>query len=302
MQFDPMETDRRRKRNWLITGCSSGFGRALLDEVIRAGDHVVATARRSADINDYATPQIDSVRVADLDVRDDEQARQAVRLAVSAFGGLDVVVNSAGFGLVGAFECATNEEIHLQFSTNVYGTMNVTRAAIPHLRSSSSGTIVNFSSVVGQVGKAGFSIYAASKFAVEGFSECLAHELRQFNINVVIVEPSAFRTDWAGRSLRRSKSQFEYDDVIGPVVARLDGYHGKQPGDPVRAARLIIRAVQSDRPPLRLPLGRDAFFRIREKLQSQLSDLDDRRRAAFEADFPIESPGRVPSGARTVRS
>ena len=273
MTSPPPNADHAR-RVWFITGASSGFGRALAEAVLEHGDRLVATARDTATIADLARAYPERARALELDVTDRERVRTVVDEAASEFGRLDVVVNNAGYGLRGALEELSEEELRAQFETNVFGVLGVTRAALPHLRRQRSGHVVQMSSVGGVVATVGGGIYAGTKFAVEGFSEGLAKEVAHLGIRVTIVEPGPFRTDFAGRSSRRARPIADYAESVGEAHERFLRMDGNQPNDPALGARAIIRAVEAEDPPLRLPLGPEAFRMIRAKLKEQRRELD----------------------------
>jgi NAD(P)-dependent dehydrogenase (short-subunit alcohol dehydrogenase family) len=262
------------ERVWFITGTSTGFGRALANAVLERGDACAATARQPDAIRDLEQRFGSRAKIMTLDVTDAAQTRKAVDEAVATFGRLDVVVNNAGYGLLGAIEELSDAEIRAQFETNVFGVLNVTKAALPHLRRQRSGHLLQISSVGGQVAGAGLGAYQATKFAVEGLSEALAKELIPLGIKVTIIEPGAFRTDWAGRSMPRAEPLEDYAETAGATRGRLERANGRQPGDPARAAQVMIEVVEAAEPPLRLPLGADAFASIRQKLQTQRDELD----------------------------
>lgn len=273
-------------RVWLITGCSSGFGFALAAAVLAHGQSVIATARQPSVLAELAARFPETCRAFALDVTDSEQVKNVVAQAAEAFGRLDVVVNNAGNGLVGAFEELGAEQIARNFDTNFFGAMEVIRATLPILRAQSSGHLVNISAAAVISNYAGFSIYGATKWALEGVSESLAAELKPLGIKVTIVQPGPFRTDFIGRSLERGQSHIaDYDRTSGKFLRFLETVDGKQPGDPEKAAEAIIAAVESDTPPLRLVLGKYA----NDKLRKKLADAE-RERAAWEhvglaADF-----------------
>nr|WP_296772486.1 oxidoreductase [Rhodococcus sp. (in: high G+C Gram-positive bacteria)] len=253
---------------WLITGASSGFGHALAHAAIRRGDTVVATARNTDDLDDCA-------HGLHLDVTDTDSIRSAVSRAIEIHGRIDVVVNNAGHGLVGATEEVHDSALRDILDTNLFGVWRVVREILPHFRKQGSGHFVQMSSVGGVVGNPGHAAYAASKFALEGMSEALAGEVAGFGIGVTIVEPGPFRTDFAGRSLEMSDALPEYADTPGGILrARFRDQDGRQPNDPALAAEAIIEAVNVEHPPLRLPLGPEAVARIRSKLRRQLEDID----------------------------
>ncbi|MFD0688712.1 oxidoreductase [Actinomadura fibrosa] len=272
-------------RVWLITGTSSGFGRALAEAVVARGDRLVAAVRRPETNKDLVALAPGRVRVVEVDVTDRERVREAVRIAVEAFGRIDVVVNNAGFGLLGGVEEATDEQIRDQFDVNVFGVFDVTRAVLPVLRRQRSGHIITMSSIAGMVGAPGLAWYDATKFAVEGFSEALAAEVAAIDVKVTIIEPGNFRTDWTGRSMVRSEPIADYAPSIEywrDLFTQLDG---KQEGDPAKAAQAIIRVVEADDPPLRLVLGADALGYIRAKLEGQRAEQDAWEELSLDVNF-----------------
>ncbi len=253
-------------RVWLITGCSSGFGRALVTMLLSRGQRVIATARQSASLTELVARYPETCRVLPLDVTDAVQVKSVIAEAATAWGQLDVIVNNAGYGLVGAFEELGADQIARNFSVNFFGALEVIRAALPVLRAQSSGHIVNISAAAVISNYAGFSIYGASKWALEGVSESLAAELKPLGIKVTIVQPGPFRTDFISRSLERAGNHLaDYDRTSGKFLRFLETIEGKQPGDPAKAAQAIIAAVESDTPPLRLVLGKYANDKTRKK-------------------------------------
>lgn len=266
-------TETSGGRVWLVTGTSSGLGRALVRAVADHGERVVATARDTAAIADLAALAPDRIRTVRLDVTDAESIRAAVAAAEAAFGRIDVLVNNAGYSLLGAFEELGEGELREIFETNVFGPMALARAVLPGLRRRGSGHIVQMSSINGVIPGPGGSAYVGTKFALEGMSAALAAEVARFGVKVTIVEPGPFRTEASGRSLRWAEPMQEYADMIGPARKALEASHGTQSGDPYRAAEAIIAAVNLDAPPLRLPLGAEAFTWIRAHLQSRVDEL-----------------------------
>lgn len=270
-------------RVWFITGCSTGFGRALAEAVLERGDRLIATARRPEQIDDLQCGWPEQARTVRLDVTQPDTVQAVVDYAVEEFGRIDVLVNNAGYGSMGAIEEVSAKEARHQFEVNVFGALHVLRAALPSMRETRSGHILNISSMGGVVGAAGFGIYNGSKFALEGISEALAQEIAPFGIRVTIVEPGAFRTNWAGRSMTKAPEISDYSD--GPVKStreRIASIDGGQPGDPERAAQAMIAVVDSGEPPLRLPLGADALERIRAKLKTVDRELDTWETLALE--------------------
>lgn len=262
-------------RVWLITGASSGLGRALAEAALGRGDKVVATAREPQRLDDLAGRYSGQVIAARLDVTDADEARAAVADGLAAFGRLDVVVNNAGYGLFGALEELPGEELRREFETNVFGALNVTRAALSQLRRQRSGHIVQISSLEGIAPiAAGESAYAGTKFAAEGLAEALAKEVAHLGITVTIVEPGPLRTDFAAGAIARAPRSGDYADSVGKALEWFEGLSGHQPNDPSRVAAAIIEAITSPEPPLRLALGTEAVQAIREKLDGQRRDLD----------------------------
>ncbi|HEY2207601.1 MAG TPA: oxidoreductase [Pseudonocardia sp.] len=259
---------------WFITGASSGFGRALTEAALAAGHRVVATARRPETLDDLAAARPADLLAATLDVTDHRQVRAAVAAAVERFGRIDVLVNNAGHGLVGALEELSEDQIRAVLEVNLLGVMAVTRAVLPHMRAARRGHVVALSSVGGMVANPGHVLYGTSKFALEGMCEALAGEVAPLGIRVTIVEPGPFRTDFAGRSMTFAEPIDDYRDTpAGRLRERSSAQDGVQPNDPAKAAEAILRAVADPGSPLRLPLGPEAVDRIRAKLRAQLDDL-----------------------------
>ncbi|GAA4610108.1 NAD(P)-dependent dehydrogenase (short-subunit alcohol dehydrogenase family) [Actinoplanes octamycinicus] len=262
------------ERVWLITGCSAGFGRELALAALDVGDRVMATARDPRRLTGLAAAGGDRVRTAALDVTDSDQVAAAVQRTVAEFGRIDVVVNNAGHGSVGAVEELTMAELRAVLDVMFFGAVEVTKAALPHLRRRGSGAIVQISSMGGQLSMPGFGAYCAAKFALEGLSEALAAEVRPFGVRVVIVEPGAFRTEFGGSRMHRSAAIDAYAASVGPTRAAVDAMDGTQPGDPAKAARAILTALDHPEPPLRLALGSDAVDAIaahQEWLRAELT-------------------------------
>ncbi|GGV05884.1 short-chain dehydrogenase/reductase [Kitasatospora aureofaciens] len=277
-------------RTWLITGASRGFGRCLTEAVLESGDQVLATARQPEQLADLISRYGARVRTTALDVTDAAAARAAVDGAVAAFGRLDVVVNNAGYANSGPIEEMTDQDFREQFETNFFGVVNVTRAALPVLREQRSGVFVQFSSLGGRVGGTpGMGAYQSAKFAVEGFSEVLAGEVAPFGVKVVIVEPGAFRTDWQGSSMELHPVVGpDYEETVGAMNRYRQENNGTQPGDPARAARVIIDVIGHDDPPRRLLLGAQA---VTAALAAGAARAEETRKwagASAAADFPAE--------------
>lgn len=245
-------------RVWLITGCSTGFGRELALAALAAGDRVMATARQPHRLADLVEAGGERVRTAPLDVTDQAQVSAAVDRTLAEFGRIDVVVNNAGHGSVGAVEELDLADLRALMDVMFFGAVAVTKAVLPHLRARGGGAIVQLSSMGGQLSMPGFGAYCATKFALEGLSEALAAEVAPFGIRVLIVEPGSFRTEFGGRGMHRSRTIDAYAVSTGPTRAAVDAMNGTQPGDPRKAARAILEVLASPDPPLRLALGDDA--------------------------------------------
>lgn len=242
---------------WLVTGSSRGLGREIAQAALAAGDHLVATARRPEDLDDLVARYGDQVRAVALDVTDPAAARAAVEVATSAFGRLDVLVNNAGYANTGAFEDTPEDDFRAQVETNLFGVVNVTRAALPVMRAQGGGHIVQISSVGGRGASPGLAAYQTAKWAVGGFSEVLAKEVGPLGIRVTVAEPGGMRTDWAGSSMRVHPVSPAYRATVGAFL----GTHRDEDimrGDPAKVAGVILRLVDEQQPPLRLLLGSDA--------------------------------------------
>jgi len=243
---------------WLITGSSRGLGRALAEAVLAAGHKLVATARDPSQLEDIKERYGDNVLTISLDVTDEQSAASAVKAAVETFGRLDVLVNNAGYGDVGSIEDTSLADFRAQIETNLFGTIIVTKAALPLMREQGFGHIIQFSSVGGRIGPAGRAPYAAAKWGVEGFSEVLSREVGPLGVKVTIIEPGGFRTDFAGASTQLREGRPEYEDTVGKMARYQRDYNGKQPGDPAKAAAAVVYIASLAEPPLRLLLGSDA--------------------------------------------
>lgn len=272
-------------RVWFITGSSSGFGRSLALELVARGERVAATARDPASL-DPALRESDAVITPALDVSDAEACRRAVEATLAEWGRIDVLVNNAGFGMLGAVEEVSDAEAKHMYECNVFGLLNVCRAVLPGMRKAGAGHIVNIGSVGGLLARSGSAIYASTKFAVEGISEGLYHELKPLGIKVTVVEPGPFRTEFSGRSLVDAKTVIDdYDDTAGAWRRTLRGAYGTQQGDPDKAARVIIDAVDAAEPPLHLVLGNPAMTRATEKLHALLDEIERWREKSAATDF-----------------
>jgi NAD(P)-dependent dehydrogenase (short-subunit alcohol dehydrogenase family) len=290
------------RKVWFITGASKGFGMELTKVALDAGDTVVATARNPKTI-DEAFGKHDRLLTLRLDVTSEQQAKEAVDTALKRFGHIDVLVNNAGRGLVGAVEEVTSEEVRAAFAVNVEGTLNVSRAALPSMRARKSGHILNLSAVGGFVSWPGWGIYCATKFMVEGFSEAMQAELKPLGIKLTIIEPGPHRTDFLdASSLQRSKNVIsDYGETAGAAREWADHAHNSQPGDLAAAAAAMVKITEVENPPLRLQLGADCVAAVEAKLDQVKVELNQWRDLAmstaytdnptkFHPDFTRKSP------------
>ena len=281
-----MATNTQATPVWLITGCSTGLGRALAERVIEHGHRVVATARDPKQIQDIVSGNANALGLA-LDVTNTKQVSDAVAQAERAFGRIDVLVNNAGYGYLAAVEEGEDAEVRAMFETNFFGLVELTKRVLPGMRARGKGHIINITSVGGLIGNPSAGYYNATKFAVEGLSEALAKEVEPLGIRVTSIEPGPFRTDWAGRSLKQPQRSIEaYANTSGARRAEITGRSGKQPGDPVRAADAIIKVVESPTPPVNLILGRNGLERVRAKFADFISSIDEWEAVTLSADFP----------------
>jgi NAD(P)-dependent dehydrogenase (short-subunit alcohol dehydrogenase family) len=244
---------------WLITGSSRGLGRAFTEAALNAGHRVVAGARNPEQLADLKNIHGENLHVVALDVTNEEQARSAVDAAIASFGTLDVLVNNAGYGNVGPVEDTPLAEFRAQIETNLFGVIIMTKAVLQYFRERGAGRIVQVTSIGGRIGPVGRAPYAAAKFGVEGFSETLAKEVAPLGVKVTILEPGGFRTDFAGSSTDLNPGRAEYDATVGATVRFQRDYNGKQPGDPAKAAAVLLHIASLPDPPLRLLLGSDAY-------------------------------------------
>ena len=272
---------------WLITGCSTGFGRELAKLVLTRGWRAVVTARDPAQLTDIAEGHADRALVLPLDVTQREQIKHVVAEAKRTFGRVDVLVNNAGYGYLAAIEEGEDDAVRAMFETNVFGLIDMTKAVLPVMREQRSGLIVNVSSIGGLTSFAATGYYHGTKYAVEGISESLALEVKPLGIDVLIVEPGPFRTNWAGPSIKQSSTRIDaYAGTAGERRKQTEARSGSQTGDPVRAAQAIIDAALSDTPPLRLLLGKMALELARKKLDFMRNDFDAWEATTLGADFP----------------
>lgn len=263
---------------WFITGAAAGFGLAFARYALAQGYNVVATARSPERLAALAASAPEQVLVQPLDVNADGDAERAVAAAVARFGRIDVLINNAGYGIVGALEETSDAELRAQMETNFFGAVRVTRAVLPLMREQRAGAIVNISSMGGALSFGGFGAYSASKFALEGLSEALAQELAPFGIKVLIVEPGSFRTDFAAAALRHMPVMGAYREGLAGIRGFAEGMDGTQEGDPAKAAAAIDRALRAEVTPLRLQLGADSVAAVRGHAEQMLADM-----AAWEA-------------------
>ena len=285
-----------KQQVWFITGSSRGFGRALVTSALAAGDRVVATARRPEQLEDLTREYGERVLPLALDVTDAAAVQAAVGAAVARFGRLDVVVNNAGYANLAPIETGDEADFRTQFETNFWGVYHVSRAVIPHLREQGGGIIVQFSSVGGRVGGSpGIASYQAAKFAVDGFSRVLAVETAPFGVQVMVVEPSGFDTDWAGSSMTIHDIPADYDATIGAMHRRIRASTAGPAGDPERGAEIIVQAVKRDNPPSHLPLGQTAVDMALDYSRRQIEEATAWERVSRSADFAEPYPAEFPS-------
>ncbi|HSY22828.1 MAG TPA: oxidoreductase [Polyangiaceae bacterium] len=259
---------------WLLTGTSSGFGRSIAEEVLARGGSVVATARDPRALGDLVARAPDRVHAIRLDVTKASEIRDAVASARERFGAIDVLVNNAGFSIVGAVEETSDDDLRATLEPMFFGPVALMRAVLPQMRERKSGTLVQITSVGGVITAPGFGAYCAAKHALEAVSESLAAEVAPFGIRVLIVEPGAFRTRLFGSAFRTMPAMPEYEATVGPTRAYAAHSDGVQAGDPAKAAKAIVDAVTAGAPTLRLPLGADAVQSIREKLAKVTADVN----------------------------
>ena len=275
-----MNTDNKV---WFITGTNSGFGRSLTEAVLAKGDKVVATTRHPEAIEDLVKQYPDTVKAVNLDITKTDEISQAIDTALSTFGQIDVLVNNAGFGTMGAVEEIEDEQIRYQFEVNCFGTLNVIKAMLPYFRQRKSGHILNVSSAAGLAAFPGMGIYSASKFAIEGYSEALAQEIAPLGIKLTLVEPGGFRTNGQD-SLATPDCQIDdYEETAHKTIKMLSD--SKLPGDPEKAAQAMIKVVESDNPPLRLVLGEDGLELVRQKIESFQKELEEWEEVTLSTSF-----------------
>ena len=272
---------------WFITGCSTGFGLELARLIIGRGWRAVVTARDRAKVADLARGAEDRVLALSLDVTEAGQIRESVRAATDTFGRIDVLVNNAGYGYQSSIEEGEEDKVRAQFDANVFGLFALTRAVLPVMRSQRSGHILNITSVAGFVGFPASGYYAATKHAVEGFSDSLAAEAGPLGIRVICIEPGPFRTDWAGRSLVQTPNAIpDYAETAGARLKATSEKSGTQAGDPVRAGEAMIRVTEMENPPRHLVLGAWGYDAVTSRLKQRLAEIEAWRETSLGADYP----------------
>jgi NADP-dependent 3-hydroxy acid dehydrogenase YdfG len=273
---------------WFITGTSSGFGRELAEQILAKGEKVVATARKPEVLQDLIEKYPETARAIKLDVTNETDVKNAISETIKEFGRIDVLVNNAGYAIVGAIEEVTNEQAKQQFDTNIFGVLNVTREALPILREQKSGHIVNIGSLVGISAFTSLGIYSASKFALEGLSEALAAEVAPHGIKTTIVEPGPFHTGFSGKGIFSGENlQPEAYPSTKELTDNFYQFDSPNSGDPRKAVKIIIEAVESENPPFRLPLGLFAYEAIEAKLENVKQEIADWRTRAIQTNFDV---------------
>ena len=275
------------KKTWFITGCSKGFGKFITEELLKTtDDNVVATARDPKALNYLIKEYSSRLKVLRLDVAIQVEIKKAVEESIARFKTIDVLVNNAGYGLIGALEECSMDEIRAIFETNVFGLMEVTKAILPHMRAKGSGHIINLSSSAGVMSSPGLGIYNSTKFAVEGLSEALSLDLDDFGIKVTIIEPGPFRTDFAGGSIKKPMLNADYaNSKASGIREYIEKFNNTQPGDPLKAAQIMIQVANMANPPLRLALGNLSVDRIADKLNNHMKELKKYESLSRSADF-----------------
>ncbi|OGX81787.1 oxidoreductase [Hymenobacter glacialis] len=274
-------------KTWFITGASSGFGEALATYILEKGGRVAATFRQPEQAEEFTAKEAGRTFGVVCDVTNEPQVKTAVADAIAHFGHLDVVVNNAGYGSMGSIEEVPAEEVQRQFDVNVFGVLHVLRAVLPHLRERRAGHVLNITSIGGLKTFPGVGIYNASKFALEAIGESLSQQVGPLGIKVTNIEPSGFRTKWAGESATFADTKIDdYQATVGENLRSIQGNSGRQPGDPDRAAKAMYEVVHMDNPPLHLPLGKAAVKGAREKFESTSKELAQYEDMGNAADFP----------------
>ena len=272
---------------WLVTGCSTGIGREIARAALEAGHSVVVTARRTETIADFSADYGDRAVVVALDVTDKDQIAAAVNAANDAFGGIDVLVNNAGNGYLSAIEEGEDEKVRKLFDTNYFGVVDTIKAVLPAMRARQSGHIVNISSMTGLVANPPNAYYSSTKFALEALTEALAQEVKPLGIKVTAIEPGAFRTDWAARSMWESSTPIDdYAENVGARKTMIKEFANHLPGDPRKVAEAVLMVTTLDEPPLRLLLGRDVLKAVRDKLAAFSASIDEWEAVTKNVNFP----------------
>jgi NAD(P)-dependent dehydrogenase (short-subunit alcohol dehydrogenase family) len=275
---------------WLITGSSSGFGRSLVEAVLKKGDRVVATARKPEQLDDLVQQYPETIHAVRLDVTNLQDVQAAIESALNQYHRIDVLVNNAGYPALGAIEELSDDDIRRQFETNFFGALSMIRAVLPTMREQRSGHILNISSFAGVASLSGLGIYSATKFALEGASEALAQEVKPLGIKVTLIEPGGFRTNGAGSSMVTPKYPIsDYAETSGKTIDFMRASHSNQPGDPAKAANAMIQVVESDDPPLRLALGEDSANGIVQKLDAMKAELEAWKSVSLSTAFEGET-------------
>src|SRR5882672_7588126 len=281
------------QRAWLVTGSAGGLGRNIAEAVLASGDRLVATARDPRRLNDLVEKYGDQIRTASLDVSDENAARASVKVALDAFGRLDVVVNNAGYGDIAPFEQLSSDRFKALMDTNFYGVVNVTRAALPIMRKQKSGCILQISSVGGRLARPGSAGYHAAKWAVGGFTESLAQEVAPFGVKVCALEPGGMRTNWGARANQDTPDLLpDYEPSVGSVIKALESYWGHETSDPVKVAQVILRLAAADRLPAHLLLGSDAAENAGDAEATRAADAERWRDISVSTDF--DARGALP--------
>lgn len=271
---------------WLITGCSSGLGRALAEAVLERGDNAIVTARDVTSVEDLAETFPDTVLALALDVTDADQIDRAVSRGIERFESIDVLVNNAGYGYRAAVEEGDDDHVEQLFATNFFGAVAMIKAVLPGMRAQRSGSIVSISSIGARISPAGSGYYAATKAALEAMSVSLRREVGPLGITAMAVEPGGFRTEFAGRSLHQSREAIaDYAETAGARRKENDTAHGTQPGDPAKAAEALITVIESPEPPVLLVLGSDAYGSLSEILQAQQAELEEWKDTTLSTDI-----------------
>jgi NAD(P)-dependent dehydrogenase (short-subunit alcohol dehydrogenase family) len=274
---------------WLITGCSTGIGREIARAALEAGHSVVVTARRTETVADFAETYGDRAAVVGLDVTDKDQIAAAVQKAEDVFGGVDVLVNNAGNGYLSAIEEGEDDKVRKLFDTNYFGVVDTIKVVLPQMRARGSGHIMNISSMTGLVANPPNGYYSSTKFALEALTEALAQEVGPLGIKVTAIEPGAFRTDWAARSMWESSTPIgDYDENVGARKTMIKEFANHLPGDPRKVAEAVLMVTTLDDPPLRLLLGRDVLKAVRDKLAAFSASIDQWEAVTRDVNFPKE--------------